>query len=456
MRPSALRTRLRSVADGLKHPSAFVRGSVTVAAGTGLAQVIVLIATPFLTRLYSPADHGVLSMATSLLFVLISIGCLRYDFALPLPERDVDAANLLAVALLANAVSSAIVAVILIGAGPALIPPLGLAPLGGLIALLAVAQFAGGATSALVHWALRARDYTSVATNRVTQNAVLVGGQLAFGFVRAGAPGLFLGAVAGSCAGMLRLVATTWRRDRDALRRISPAGMAAAAQRYRRFPLVSSWSALLAALGVRAPLVLLILIHGTATGGQYALAERVLYLPLTLVAGSVGQVFVAEAAQATRTGAGGLVALYRRTTLTLARIAIVPAIAVAVVAPILTVPVFGAAWTEAGLYIAVLVPMFFMTFVATATGNVLNVVERQGLQLLRELVRLGLLGGAVLGAGLAGLDPLGTVVTISAAGCLTYAVYLLVSWHAVRTFESGGPGAGSGPRGTPASGVGNP
>jgi O-antigen/teichoic acid export membrane protein len=106
-----------------------------------------------------------------------------------------------------------------------------------------------------------------------------------------------------------------------------------------------------------------------------------------------------------------------------------------VAAPFLTGLVFGEVWREAGYYVAILVPMFAITFVATATGNVLYIVERQGLHLVREIVRLGLLAGSVILAAALHLQPLGTIAFISVAGCATYLLYGLLSWRAVRAFR---------------------
>ncbi|HEY0444515.1 MAG TPA: oligosaccharide flippase family protein [Candidatus Limnocylindrales bacterium] len=410
------------------------RGAATIVAGTGAAQAIVVVTTPVLTRLYSPADYGILGVATSILFVLISVTCLRYDFAIPLPERDIDAANVLALSLVLNIATSAVVAVALLLAGTWLGGALGLSALGPLAALLAVAQLGGGVTSAFVNWALRSKDFRAIAVNRLTQSVALVSVQVGLGAAGLAAPGLFLGAVAGSVAGSTRLALTAWRRESALFRGVSVAGMVSAASRYRRFPIFSSGSAVLGALGVRAPLLLLVAVHGASVGGQYALAERVLYLPLTLVAGAVGQVFVADAARAARDEPDALVRLFRRTTRSLALMAIGPAIVIAVTAPFLTSLVFGAEWGDAGIYVAVLVPMFFVTFVSTATGNILYIVERQGLHLVREIVRLGLLAGSILVAARFGLPPIGTLIVLSVAGCVTYVLYWLLSWRAVLAF----------------------
>ena len=413
----------------------FFRGALTIVAGTGAAQVIVAVSTPVLTRLYSPSDYGVLSVATSILFVLISVTCLRYEFAIPLPEDEVEAANVLALSLAVNVGMSVAAGVALWLLGPWLASSLGLAALGPLVVLLAVAQFGGGVTSIFINWALRVKDFREIAVNRLTQSGVLVLVQVGLGIAALGAPGLFLGAIAGSVAGSTRLARTAWRRQADVFRRVTRAGILAAAGRYRRFPIFSSGSALLAAVGVRAPFLLLVAFQGIEVGVQYALAERVLYLPLTLVAGAVGQVFVAEAARLARDDPKGLPGLFRRTTWSLARLAIGPAILITIAAPFLTVPVFGDEWRDAGLFVALLVPMFVITFVATSTGNVLYIVERQGLHLVREILRLGLLGGSVLVAAALHLDPTGTIALISAAGCVTYVLYGILSWYAVVNYR---------------------
>jgi O-antigen/teichoic acid export membrane protein len=228
------------------------------------------------------------------------------------------------------------------------------------------------------------------------------------------------------------------------------AGIATAANRYRRFPIFSSPSALLGQIGQRAPVLLVVGFFGTIAGGQYALAERLCGLPVTLVAGAVGQVYIAESALLARENPAGLPGLFRRTTLNLAKIAILPAIAVAIGAPLFFGLVFGERWTVAGQFVAILVPMFFVAFVATATGDVLYVLERQGLHLVREILRFGFLAGSIVLASVLGLPALGAVAVLSAAGSIAYILYAIISWRAIATYRprhgptSSGEGLGPG------------
>jgi O-antigen/teichoic acid export membrane protein len=412
----------------------FFRASVTIVAGTGVAQLVTIVASPVLTRIYSPSEYGIYSVAVAILILSVAT-CLRYEFAIPLPKDDVAAANLVGLSLLANLGMSAATGVILLLFGPWLLSLFGASVLGPYIGLLALAQAATGFVSAFTNWAIRTRNFSEIAVNRIYQSGSLVGLQIGLGLVGFGAPGLLLGAVGGSLAGSVRLARAAWRTHAEAFRRVTWAGIRAAAIRYRRFPIFSSWSALIGQLGLRSPLLLLVVFYGTDVGGQYALAERLCYLPLTLVASSVGQVFISEGARLVREQPGELHGLFRRTTWNLARVGLGPAIILAVAAPFLTGPVFGEEWQQAGLFVAIMVPMFYFSFVLTSTGDVLYVVERQGLHLMREILRITLLGGSVLVAGAMRLSPASTVAALSAAGCLMYLLYGAISWWAITTYR---------------------
>lgn len=420
-------------------PRAFLRGDLvrstaTLVGGTGAAQLIVIATSPIITRLYTPSDYGVYSVAVAIL-IITAVTCLKYELAIPLPHDDVDAANVVGVALLANLAMSAATALVLLVLGPWLLAQLGAAELGPYIMLLALAQLGSGVVTTFTYWAIRTKEFKAIAGNRITQSGTLVAVQIGLGVAGLGAAGLVIGTVAGSIAGSTRLVRSAFRTHADALRRMSRAGVVAAAKQYRRFPIFSTWSTLLAHLGVRAPLILLVAFYGPAIGGQYALAERITQLPLNLVAGAVGQVFVADASRVARSQPGDLRRLFRRTTWNLARVAVLPAVVVAITAPFVIGLVFGPDWELAGQFVSLMVPMYFAAFVMTATGDVLYILERQELHLMREVLRITLLGGSVVVAALVGLPPLGVVAAFSAAGCVMYVLYGAISWWAIVTYR---------------------
>jgi O-antigen/teichoic acid export membrane protein len=409
----------------------FGRGVATLVTGTGVAQVIVIATSPILTRLYSPADFGVYAVAVSLLSLTLTVSSLRYDIAIPLPESDVTAANLLALSLFAVVGTSALAAVVLILIGPWLVERLGAPGLAGYVLILPLAQLGAGAGTALTGWALRVQAFSAIAATRVTQGVSMVALQLGLGAIGAGVPGLLAGDAIGRSSGSTRLARSAWQSGAASFRLVTRAGIAIAARRYRRFPLVTTWSAFLATLGQQAPLLLMVGFYGPVAGGEYALAARIGALPLALVAAAVSQVFVAEAARLTRTNPGRVRFLFGRTTRGLALAALAPAILAIILAPLLAGPIFGGNWALVGTFIAILGPSFYLEFVITATGDVLFVLERQGLHLVREVLRVGLIGGAIPLAAALGLSDTGAIALLSIGRCATYLAYYVVSWHAV-------------------------
>ncbi|MGD0862581.1 MAG: oligosaccharide flippase family protein [Candidatus Limnocylindrales bacterium] len=409
----------------------FSRNVLTLVAGTGIAQVIVVVSSPIVTRLYTPADYGLYSVATSIMTILIAVTCLRYEFAVLLPATDETAANVVALALLVNLGMSMASFVFLGLAGASILTLLSAAAVGPYVLLVTLGQLGGGAAGTLVNWAVRTKTFSEIAAFRLIQAVALVTVQVGLGVVGLGSAGLMLGDVTGRISGSSRLARSAWRTNAAAFRRVSRAGIAAAARRYRWFPTFSSPSALMNALGLEVPLLSVVAFYGAANGGRYALADRACAIPLTLVAAAVGQVYLAEVARNARDQPAAVRGLFLRTTRSLARMAIGPAILLAALGPLLAGPVFGPNWSETGLFVAILAPMYFVAFVTAATGDTLYVVERLDLQLVREVVRLVLLGGAVPLAAASGLSATGAIVLLSAAGCLNYSLYGLISWYAI-------------------------
>src|SRR5262249_45493535 len=99
----------------------FARHVMTLASGTAVGQVLLVLSLPVLTRLYSPADYGALAGYASTLTVLLVMASLRFELAIPLPEDDRVAGSLLALSLLSLAAMTGLVGVLVWLAGDALV-----------------------------------------------------------------------------------------------------------------------------------------------------------------------------------------------------------------------------------------------------------------------------------------------------------------------------------------------
>ncbi len=406
-----------------------------------MAQLLGILSSPIVTRLYSPSDYGAFAVVASLLSVLIPVACIRYELAIPLPGSDVVAADVVVLCLVVTATVSLITVPILWLAGPWILQSIGASALRPYVFLLPVAVLGGGVVAALTGWMIRTKSYSEIAANRLTQSGTVVAAQVGLGLLGAGAAGLLVGVVAGSYAGLSRLARAAWRGSTASFRAVTRAGVLSAATRYRRFPILSAPSAFLNNFGLEAPVLLIVALFGAGTGGRFALAQRVVALPVGLLAAAVAQVFFAEAARLARDRPTELRTLFWRTSRTLALTAIVPFVVGGLASPLLFGFFFGEDWGEAGIYVAILAPMYFLQFVATPTGGTLDVLERQDLNLIREIGRIFIVGGAILAAAALHLSPIGAVAAVSTSGCITYALYGLFSWRAIVAHHPGGVAA---------------
>lgn len=374
----------------------FLGNVLILAGGTGLAQLIVVLVTPILTRIYSPEDFGVLTVFISTMGLLLVISALRYEIAIPLPASSSTAINLTALSALVVLGMSIITSVIVFFFGatlaerfsvPQLIPYLWLVPFG---------MFTGGGFQILSYWHIREKLFRHLTQAKVSQSGSMVGGQLVMGVMQMGAVGLVGGYVLGRLVAGGLLLYSLVRRSRALFTEIDFANMQRAAMRYRRFPLISSWSGLLNQGGLQAAPLLFAAFFGAEVAGWFGLAQRVAGIPLTLIGRSVSQVYLGEASRLRNENPAAMQRLFLRTSWKLFLYVGVPLVLGGLTAPWVFGFVFGDQWRTSGWYIVALLPMFLGQMVVTPLSQTLNILERQDLQLVWDISRVSVVVGVIV------------------------------------------------------------
>ncbi|HYI11718.1 MAG TPA: oligosaccharide flippase family protein [Thermoanaerobaculia bacterium] len=408
----------------------FLSSIASVAGGTALAQGIAFAAAPVLTRLYTPADFGVFAVFTSIVILTLPLACGRYQVAIPLARTDGQARDLVALSLSLLLVMTIVAAVVLVFAGealvrtfhaPALLPYLWLVPvsLAG-AALLDIGTYA----------ATRQKRFTELFRSKVAQAASMVGIQLLL--ARVGAGGLMAGDAASRIAAGSLL---NWRTFAPAaVRQATLPGMRAAASEHRRFPLLYVWSSLLNVANVQMLPLLISSAFGTAVAGQFSLANRVVFLPLTLIGQAVASPFYQRAAAMYRERPEELPSFVFRTQKMLLLCAVVPTLILIAFGPQLFAFVFGRAWTEAGRYAQIFVSVLLAELVFSPVSQLFNIFNKQHVHLIWSAllctstffaVRLAVPYGATA-----------AVIALTAVNLVAYGIGLLliaVWMHPLRT-----------------------
>jgi O-antigen/teichoic acid export membrane protein len=398
------------------------------------------LAAPILTRLYVPADFGVLAVYGAILSSLLGIASLRYHQAIPVAATRETVANLLALCLMIVIGLAALLSVglWLFGATlvdwtrtPALAPHLWLLPLSFLGA---------GAYQVLNAWAIRDNQFGPLARTRFGQGVGLVATQIGLGPLQLGAVGLLIGDAFGRACGSLSLARLAWSTLPETRTKLSFARIRVVVSRYRRFPLISGPSALLASVRGQVPTLILASLYGGQVVGWFGLGQRLLTVTFFLIASSVGDVYLNESARLAREDPAMLMSFFWR-TLRRTTLVVLPLLSVlAIVAPMIFGPLFGSEWIEAGRYVRVLSVVSMFDFLGRTVNSTLSVLERQDLDLFGDALAITLIVGALIAGGTLGSSPLTTLIFYSIGGSLAGLINLTFVWYAIRQTTKNGDG----------------
>ena len=397
----------------------FVRSASVLVGGTAIAQLLMLLILPVLTRLYTPDDFSALAVYVAILGVISAAACLRLEIAIPLPHRDEDAANLLALALCSSAgiagLSALIVAmfqgqIIILIEQPPLVHYLWLLPLG---------IWLSSSYAALQFWATRKKRFAIVSKTRVGQAFGGASAQVGLGLVGGSPLGLLVGQLVSSGAGLFGLAKDALKNDRTAISSISWLNMRRTLAEYKRFPKYSTFESLANSASIQLPVIFIAAMAVGPEAGYLLLASRVLFAPMTLIGGAVSQVYISRAPDELRANTlgeftvkiiGGLV-----------KTGVGPMIFLGILAPSVFPLVFGAKWQRAGDLVFWLAPWCAMQFLVVPISMALHVRNQQRTALLLQLVGFIARVGSIIVAGY--LKPGWLVETYALSGFIFYMLY---------------------------------
>lgn len=393
---------------------------IKLVVGTGLAQVVGLAVTPLLTRIYPPEAFGTLALFLALTGIPGVVACGRYEMALLLPEHNREARQLFAVCLLLPVLMAAVMAALVCLWGTEIQAVLNTGALASIFWVMPVYVLLAGWYLAFSFWHTRLKRFGIISLARFTNAAVTSGLKLGSGTGFGATSGALVGstlvgqALATVQMGALCLVRTgvearpqwSWRDLKKIL------------IRYRRFPLVDAWGALLNCASWQLPVLVLAIFFSEALVGWYALTWRTLQLPMAMVGSALSQVFfqrAAELRQHPQELARVTAMLFQR----LCRLCVAPTLALALFGAELFALVFGSDFESAGEYAEILSVWMFFWFVSSPLSNIFTVLERQDLALrVHVFVFSSRLGALLLGGFQQSIEL--TLWLFSSSGVLVY------------------------------------
>lgn len=402
--------------------------ALTLMTGTAIAQAIPIAISPILTRIYSPDEFGLFALFLSISSLIAVLATGRYDLPIMLPEKDEDAASLLALSFILIAVIVPLLLVLILIFNKDISHILKNNEISPWLYLIPISVLFTASYSVVTCWSNRQKKFKRLSINRVVCSSTISGINLILGFARCGISGLIAGNLAGQGTALGILGWRIAKDDKSIFSSIDFTRIRQQARRYLRFPFISLPADFMNVAAQQAPILMLSLLYNPLIVGLFSLTQRVLALPLTFISQSILGVFQ-ERASRDYNALGNCKDIYLKTFKGLLYISLVPFIIFFITSPWLFSFIFGKSWYEAGVYAQILSPLFFFRFISSPLSYVLYVAEKQNYDLLGQTLLVIVTISALKLGSYVNDNPRACMVFFSISCSIVYIFYLMSSYH---------------------------
>jgi len=401
----------------------------SVFGGMAVAQVIPLLGSLLIARIYAPDSYGVFATWLGVAQIVTVAITYRLEAAFGLEVDGKTRAQLVgttvALVLLTGSVLSLTMTALLWGMGMQLkiVPP-------ALLWLL-IPQSMGLALSLVWQsWAANDGELKKLSIIRIYQALAITGMQIAAGLLYPDAASLAVAQTLAVwmtvlfCMKIMPLHCTMLATRGKARLQERFCLLKYYWKKYHRFPMLALPADLINTVAAQMPVILIGSRFGAEIAGYYALATRMMGAPVSLLGGAVRDVFKRAANEQFRT-LGHCRPIYQRTFWVLLGLSLLMVACVIPLAKPLFVLLFGAQWALAGVMTVWLIPMYALGFMASPLSYTFYVVQKQNIDLLWQM---GLLGMTLLTLLLPD-SWRQTLLAYSGGYALMYVLYLVLSWR---------------------------
>jgi O-antigen/teichoic acid export membrane protein len=407
----------KTVSTDVDSKSSFVRNVLTLVTGSVGAQLLLVLASPVLTRIYSPEDFGVLGVYLAVVAIVGVVAGGRYELAIPIPDKTEESLQLVAASFIFCTLVSIATALVLFFFSNQLSVFTGNQQLQTFYYLIPFGVFVFVFFNILYYWSIRKKQYKMIASAKIIQSITTLICQIVlfpFGYFS-----LIIGNLVGYASSIFTLFPQFITEIKSI--RFSKIETWEAIRKYKQFPIYSTWSALLSTAGRQLPPVLFASFFGISAAGFYVLAHRVLALPITVIGNAIGSVFFSDAADAFRNNE--LQDLVFKVFSVLIGLALPPTILLTIFAPDLFSIVFGSEWRAAGEYASWMAVWLAAQFCFAPISTTFTALKKENIGLVLQFVLFISRVGA-LTYGYYYLDLMDTVKTYALTSALIYILFL--------------------------------
>ncbi len=362
--------------------------------GSSVSQFITFLTIPILSRLFTPADFGLFAIFVSISTIIATIATFRYDYAIMLPKKNDQAANLLSLSFLTLLVSIAVTSIIILLFNQHIAALLNNNDILPWLYFIPLNVLTIAAIQSLSYWMNRQKKYKSIASNHIVRSIAYPTATISIKHLSNLKSALIPGYLFSQTVHLLLFLFQARKSIFKYSHAISINNLKKCFFQYKDFPLKNLPATLLSIMSFQIPLLLLGVLFTSSTLGQYSQTLQILFAPINLIGSAVSQVFYQHASIAKREKM--LFQLTRSTTIRLFGLAIIPFTTVAIWGKPLITCLLGENWSLAGEIAQILAPYFLLRFIFFSQISILSTIRKNGLEATLNLALMISQVGAVL------------------------------------------------------------
>lgn len=408
--------------------SEYYKNILTVAGGVLFSQLLAILISPFLTRVFSVESFGQIALFLALANILTVVSTLRLENAVFLTNSADKAKSILNITLFISIVF------FLITGTAALIhsgyPTVRLFQEENnlWVSWLPITVLLNGLFYLFRNWLQREKKYRKTTVGAIYKSITL-NSFLIIGAFFSDSPRIFLfGNIFAQFIETTFLLIEVRKLDNHQFKLPKKSEVIDALREYRVFPAINLPSDLLNVYTNQNPIILLSYFFNSSVVGWFSLTQRVIGIPVKLISSSTLEVFRQKASEEFNLN-GSCDRTFIETARFLFSTALVPTLIVGIFSPILFEFIFGRDWLPAGYYGRYLSVLFFFRFVSSPLGFTLMITGKHKWNLYWQASLLMVTSvGITIGFLFESADL--SVLLFSVSYSLMYFVYFLLSYKA--------------------------
>jgi O-antigen/teichoic acid export membrane protein len=368
--------------------SEYSKNILSVFSANAIAQFLPLLTAPILTRIYTPEDYGFLGILISINTIINVFSTMGYANAIVISDSEDEALNVVALSIKCTMVVTCISIICVLIFAEFATEKFNIQDKKYIIYLVPSGVFFTGISTAFSLLINRYKLFKMLSINKVLSALITAVVSIALGLIFRNVIGLIIGFMLGQFFNSVVLYITLrTKKTLPGFLFYLKAKTSSVAKKFKDFPKFVLASDFINNFSNQMP-VFLISSYATnskTTVGYYNMSNRILGMPITLLSGSIGEVFKQRAAEDFNTK-GSCRPIFIKTLKTLTLFAIVPFTILVLFGGEIFAIALGEKWRSAGHYSQILGIMFFFRFIISPLTYIFYVAQKQKLDFLLHLL----------------------------------------------------------------------